>query len=754
MQVVWNDGEKWLVALDTSDFYSDAVGEDNDNVENSGTKRGSLEEFEPLTNYRDCLRYGTFSPADACNFAVNIYDEGKMLSIVVDAGSHGTHVAGIAAAHHPESPDLNGIAPGAQIVSCKIGDTRLGSMETNVGLTRALIAVLENKCDLINMSYGEAAAAVNAGRFVRLAEEIVYKHNVIYVASAGNAGPALGTVGAPGGTSSALLGVGAFVTPALAEAGHSLRTALSEGAQYTWSSRGPVPDGDLGVTFSAPGGAIAPIPSWTASKMQLMNGTSMASPCACGGLALLLSGMKSLNQPVTPARVRRAVENTALESINGSEPAATLTHGRGLLQVHSAFEYLRRGSGTHLDDVLYDLRFDVSARRTDGSTRCRGIYLREPKEVTYPTAFLVSIAPELKEDADVQSLRLAIDLKVSISCTADWIKAPSLLMLHHGGRSIEVEVDPSNLDEGVHYGEVRGTIAGEEWRGPIFRVPVTVVKPTNIKSMMTALERHGSDVSSQRDLVGSNYDLEFGKIDFTPGLEVRRFVAVPEGTTWAELRLTSVSGETQKHYMVRATSVLPQTRYSDCEFRTSIQLPPHSEHVSTFAVTEGATLELTLAQFWSSLGDSAVRVTLSFHGVKVDAANRAAGAGGGAGGVGGSSSGALLLDGNAAAPLKFFAKASFRREKTKPSAKLDTLRLPLRPSETELIPLSEARDALPGGRTIHRLLLVYNTSLSEDGKIIPHVPLLNRFVYDSEIEAQMSFICDKNKQVRDDDQSN
>lgn len=107
-----------------------------------------------------------------------------------------------------------------------------------MGLTRALIAVLRNKADLINMSYGEATATPNAGRFIRLAQEIVHKHGVIYVASAGNAGPALGTVGAPGGTSSAVLGVGAFVTPALAAAGHSLRGGLETGQQYTWSSRG------------------------------------------------------------------------------------------------------------------------------------------------------------------------------------------------------------------------------------------------------------------------------------------------------------------------------------------------------------------------------------------------------------------------------------------------------------------------------------------------------------------------------------
>lgn len=133
--VVYHDGERWQAAIDA-------------------TGTGDMSAIEPMTDYRHALQYKSFTLDDGCNFGVNILDHGNVLSIVVDSGAHGTHVAGIVGAYHEDQPECNGVAPGVQIVSLKIGDSRLGTMETGAALIRALLEVRKRRCDIINMSFG------------------------------------------------------------------------------------------------------------------------------------------------------------------------------------------------------------------------------------------------------------------------------------------------------------------------------------------------------------------------------------------------------------------------------------------------------------------------------------------------------------------------------------------------------------------------------------------------------------------------
>jgi tripeptidyl-peptidase-2 len=68
-------------------------------------------------------------------------------------------VASIAAGYFPDNPALNGVAPGAQVISLSIGDGRLGSMETGTAISRAAAFIQRNshRISVINMSYGEHA---------------------------------------------------------------------------------------------------------------------------------------------------------------------------------------------------------------------------------------------------------------------------------------------------------------------------------------------------------------------------------------------------------------------------------------------------------------------------------------------------------------------------------------------------------------------------------------------------------------------
>ena len=210
---------------------------------------------------------------------------------------------------------------------------------------------------MINLSYGEGCKSPNTGRFIKLAEDLVNKHGIIFVASAGNNGPALTTVGAPGGTSEAILGVAAYVSPQMMEAEYSMCVNNGEsddesiddvqGTTYTWSSVGPATNGATGVDITAPGAAITCVANWCLQRNQLMNGTSMSSPNATGCIALLISAAKSEGMKISPARIKQALRNTA----SFIEGFSCLQQGCGMIQVQKAWDYLKANKDDEFEDV-------------------------------------------------------------------------------------------------------------------------------------------------------------------------------------------------------------------------------------------------------------------------------------------------------------------------------------------------------------------------------------------------------------------
>lgn len=45
-----------------------------------------------------------------------------------------------------------------------------------------------------------------------------------------------------------------------------------------------------------------------------------------------------------------------------------------------------------------------------------------------------------------------------------------------------VIVDPTNLSDGLHYYEIYGVDCKAPWRGPLFRIPITITKPMAVKN--------------------------------------------------------------------------------------------------------------------------------------------------------------------------------------------------------------------------------------------------------------------------------
>ncbi|XP_050313767.1 tripeptidyl-peptidase 2 isoform X2 [Anthonomus grandis grandis] len=674
--ILYNDGSKWMCCVN--------VSSEND-----------LSKCPLLGEYSVTHEYLPLTKIDNLNFSFNVHDDGNVLELVGVCSSHGTHVASIASSYFPDLPEQNGLAPGAQVISLTIGDGRLGSMETGTALIRAMIKIIELKkkmnIHVINMSYGEHAHWVDTGRVGNLVNEIVNKYGIIWVSSAGNSGPALGTISTPSDIADEpIISVGAYVSSEMMVAEYAMREKLP-GSTYTWSSRGPTIDGGVGVHVCAPGGAITSVPNFTLRYSQLMNGTSMASPNCAGAICLLLSGMVQQELPFSPYLVRRALENTA-SFIEGLEIPA---QGAGLIQVEKAFEYLVNYHNTQERDV----RFQVQC----GSSNSKGIYLRTKLNTTKHT-YKVSIEPKfLNEDEVLPEKKINFNIKLVMTSPSSFVQFPKYLDLSNMARMFAVKIDTSDLSEGLYSTFINVCDSTCIAKGPIFKIPITVIQP--------------------KEITESKFKVVYNDVAFKPNTIKRHYYAVPPCASWAVLTLTSV--EDTGRFIVHTMQCLPRQHCKALETMKNIPVTSKNETSISFQVKEDNVLELVIAKYWASTGDMKLNYSLAFFGIKPNQP---------------------MINMYSSNGIHMVEVRTLQGEEVNPVITLKNSVQVLKPSENKLSPLTK-RDVIPPSRQIYELVLSYNFSITKACEVSPNLPLLSDMLYESEYESQFWMIFDCNKQL-------
>ncbi|CRK95491.1 CLUMA_CG008960, isoform A [Clunio marinus] len=663
------------------------------------TEEGNLAAAVMIREYS--TTYDMAKIDDYLTVSMNVHDEGKTLEIVGMCTSHGTHVASIASGYDSQNEELNGVAPGAKIVSLTVGDGRLGSMETGTSLIRAIIKVMElcdagTKIDVINMSYGEHACWSNSGRIGDLMAELVNRYGVVWVASAGNHGPALSTIGTPPDISTdSCVGVGAYVSPEMMEAEYALRQKLPANV-YTWTSRDPCIDGGSGVTICSPGAAIASVPEYTHSKAQLMNGTSMSAPHVAGAISLLISGLKQLHITYTPFSIKRAIWNTATHLSYVDQFA----QGNGLLNVERCFEYLK----TYQNEMENQMRFAINV-----GNGAKGIHMRNG-QLNKAEEFNVSVEPLMFNEKYAKSSdKINFNLRLALVPSHPWIEVGKFFDLCYSSRSFIVKVDPTNLQPGVYRGRVRAfdTAIGIE-KGSIFEVPITVVQPHVILNPRYEFQPEPSTIFCK------------------PNTIIREFIVVPSNATFGVLEMVSADTKDKigGKFLVHTMQIIDQ-RY--CKFMETAKVLPVTSESPTFhpfKCVGDSIVEICIAKYWSNFGEVQLQFKVKFHGFK--------------------SNNAHVM--HAANGIHRIDVTSLLAEECQPSISLKHSVVVLKPVESKISALTK-RDVIPNQRQIFQNVLTYNLHLTKGQELSLHAPLFSSILYESEFESQFWMIFDSNKML-------
>ena len=437
-----------------------------------------------------------------------------------DDGSHGSHCAGIAAGRGVAGQaGLDGVAPGAFLVSLKIGDNRLAGGATRTSSMKKAYdyaAAFEKAWGIpvvVNMSFGINSVEEGDDAMGGWLDDLLAEHPTLFVCtSAGNEGPGLSSVGIPA-TAPSLIASGAYLSPATAADLYDAR--LRQATLFNFSSRGgetAKPD------VVAPGSALSTVPGFNDGSGRF-NGTSMASPQTAGAVACLVSAALAEGLDVHWGMMKRAL-------IAGGTPVAglgLLDQGGGLVTLESSWQVLRdlARSGSAHQVLRWDLETDCPFQ---GDGKSDAAYWRTPGGAPFaPETVTFSVRPVFHPDLDPDQ-RDQFFRSFSFRSEADWLKVVSGDRYVRGEAAMTVRLQYDGkavAAPGLHAARVIASLDGGDLSGLAareFSLWNTVVTGTPMGPEAGYLQ-----VFSGKDV---------------PGSSVRRhFVDVPAGASALRVRL-------------------------------------------------------------------------------------------------------------------------------------------------------------------------------------------------------------------------
>ena len=276
----------------------------------------------------------------------------------MDDNGHGTHCAGTVSSYNSNGKQC-GIAKNAKIMALKTLKQDGNGNKSN--RWKAVQFAIIHNADILNLSLG------NSGKGGLWDERIVMENilncGVVASVAAGNVGstqnqtnyPIPKNIDAPGncpspwrhpdqtlaGGHSAAVTVGATTTNDTRASYSSIGPCTWTGGgsvlpyhDYPWAENDPDSIGLIKPDISAPGSGIYSLSHSDNTGYVSMSGTSMATPCVAGVMALMLEA----NPTLTPVEIDSIIETTAVKK--SGQTSKNNTVGSGRIDALNAINYI------------------------------------------------------------------------------------------------------------------------------------------------------------------------------------------------------------------------------------------------------------------------------------------------------------------------------------------------------------------------------------------------------------------------------